>query len=38
MSAFEHKKVVADIPHKPGVYQFWDTETVLVLILTRTTK
>jgi excinuclease ABC subunit C len=32
MSAFEHKKVVADIPHKPGVYQFWDTEGTLIYI------
>lgn len=32
MSAFEHKKVVADIPHKPGVYQFWDTDGTLIYI------
>jgi excinuclease ABC subunit C len=32
MSAFEHKKAVADIPHKPGVYQFWDTDGTLIYI------
>lgn len=32
MSAFEHKKVVNDIPHKPGVYQFWDAEGTLIYI------
>ncbi|WP_214226973.1 excinuclease ABC subunit UvrC [Pedobacter sp. B4-66] len=32
MSAFDHKKAVSDIPHKPGVYQFWDSEGILIYI------
>ncbi|WP_316793264.1 excinuclease ABC subunit UvrC [Pedobacter frigoris] len=32
MSAFDHKKAVADIPHKPGVYQFWDIDGTLIYI------
>jgi excinuclease ABC subunit C len=32
MNAFEHKKVVADIPHKPGIYQFWDADGTLIYI------
>lgn len=32
MSAFEYKKAVADIPHKPGVYQFWDLDGTLIYI------
>lgn len=32
MSAFDYKKTLADIPHKPGIYQFWDTEDILIYI------
>jgi excinuclease ABC subunit C len=32
MSAFDYKKVLADIPHKPGVYQYWDIEDTLIYI------
>ncbi len=32
MSAFDHRKAVAEIPHKPGVYQYWDTDGTLIYI------
>jgi excinuclease ABC subunit C len=32
MSAFDHKKALADIPHKPGVYQYFDAEDTLIYI------
>ena len=32
MSVFDHKKVLADIPHKPGVYQYWDIDGTLIYI------
>ncbi|WP_316769171.1 excinuclease ABC subunit UvrC [Pedobacter frigiditerrae] len=32
MSAFDHKKALADIPHKPGVYQYFDTDDLLIYI------
>jgi excinuclease ABC subunit C len=32
MSAFDYKKALADIPHKPGVYQYWDVEGILIYI------
>ncbi len=32
MSAFDHKKALADIPHKPGVYQYFDAEDSLIYI------
>jgi excinuclease ABC subunit C len=32
MSAFDHRKALADIPHKPGVYQYWDAEGTLIYI------
>lgn len=32
MSAFDHKKALADIPHKPGVYQYFDAEDALIYI------
>lgn len=32
MSAFEYRKALADIPHKPGVYQYWDAEGTLIYI------
>ncbi len=32
MSAFDYKKALANIPHKPGVYQYYDTDDVLIYI------
>ncbi|KIO78026.1 excinuclease ABC subunit C [Pedobacter lusitanus] len=32
MNSFDYKKALADIPHKPGVYQYWDTEGILIYI------
>ncbi len=32
MSAFDHKMALAEIPHRPGVYQFWDVEGTLIYI------
>lgn len=32
MSAFDYKKALADIPHKPGVYQYYDAEDHLIYI------
>jgi excinuclease ABC subunit C len=32
MSVFDHRKALADIPHKPGVYQYWDIEGTLIYI------
>ncbi|WP_432709789.1 excinuclease ABC subunit UvrC [Pedobacter sp.] len=32
MSAFDYKAALADIPHRPGVYQFWDIEGTLIYI------
>lgn len=32
MSAFDYKKALADIPHKPGVYQYFDAEDMLIYI------
>ncbi|RZL15428.1 MAG: excinuclease ABC subunit C, partial [Pedobacter sp.] len=32
MSAFDHRKALTEIPHKPGVYQFWDNEEKLMYI------
>jgi excinuclease ABC subunit C len=32
MSSFDHKKALADIPHKPGVYQYFDAEDTLIYI------
>jgi len=32
MSSFDYKKALADIPHKPGVYQYWDHEDTLIYI------
>jgi len=32
MSTFDYKKALADIPHKPGVYQYWDSEDLLIYI------
>jgi excinuclease ABC subunit C len=32
MSNFDYKKALADIPHNPGVYQYWDQEDTLIYI------
>ncbi|MFP5080593.1 excinuclease ABC subunit UvrC [Pedobacter sp. JCM 36344] len=32
MIAFDHRKALADIPHKPGVYQYWDNDGALMYI------
>lgn len=32
MSVFDHKQALTEIPHKPGVYQFWDQSGVLIYI------
>ncbi|MET1057190.1 MAG: excinuclease ABC subunit UvrC [Pedobacter sp.] len=32
MSSFDYKKALADIPHNPGVYQYWDQEDTLIYI------
>jgi excinuclease ABC subunit C len=32
MSTFDYRKVLSDIPHKPGVYQYWDQEDTLIYI------
>ena len=32
MSVFDYKKALADIPNKPGVYQYWDAEETLIYI------
>ncbi|HVV54552.1 MAG TPA: excinuclease ABC subunit UvrC [Mucilaginibacter sp.] len=32
MKDFDHKAALKKIPHKPGVYQFWDTDNELMYI------
>ncbi len=32
MRAFDYKKALADLPHKPGVYQYYDSEDQLIYI------
>jgi len=32
MSAFDYKKALADVPHKPGVYQYYDSDDLLIYI------
>lgn len=32
MGAFDYKKALSDIPHKPGVYQYYDVDDVLIYI------
>ena len=32
MSAFDYKKALGDIPHRPGVYQYWDQDDMLIYI------
>ena len=32
MTAFDHRKELTNIPHKPGVYQYWDASGQLIYI------
>jgi excinuclease ABC subunit C len=32
MAAFDYKTALNEIPHRPGVYQYWDAEGVLIYI------
>jgi excinuclease ABC subunit C len=32
MSRFDYKKALQDIPHKPGVYQYFDENDTLIYI------
>jgi len=32
MSKFDYKEALKNIPHKPGIYQFWDEEKELIYI------
>ncbi len=32
MAVFDYKTALNDVPHRPGVYQFWDAEGVLIYI------
>ncbi|RZK66256.1 MAG: excinuclease ABC subunit C, partial [Pedobacter sp.] len=32
MSTFDHKTALTAIPHKPGVYQYWDADGKLMYI------
>ena len=32
MASFDHRAALNEIPHKPGVYQFWDGEDTLIYI------
>lgn len=32
MSIFDYKKALTEIPHRPGVYQYWDEEDTLIYI------
>ncbi|RYY25781.1 MAG: excinuclease ABC subunit C, partial [Sphingobacteriaceae bacterium] len=32
MSNFDYKEALKDIPHKPGVYQYWNDENVIIYI------
>lgn len=32
MSVFDYKKALSNIPHKPGVYQYYDADEVLIYI------
>src|SRR6185437_11072694 len=31
-SVFDHRAIIKNIPHKPGVYQYWDSENELIYI------
>jgi len=31
-SVFDHRAIIKNIPHKPGIYQFWDEEKELIYI------
>ncbi|MGI4727259.1 MAG: excinuclease ABC subunit UvrC [Janthinobacterium lividum] len=32
MSNFDYKEALKDVPHKPGVYQYWNDENVIIYI------
>ncbi|MES2808548.1 MAG: GIY-YIG nuclease family protein, partial [Bacteroidota bacterium] len=32
MSKFDYKAVIKNIPHKPGIYQYWNEENELIYI------
>lgn len=32
MAAFNHREAIKNIPHKPGVYQYWDANDTLIYI------
>ena len=32
MSTFDYKEALKEIPHKPGVYQYWDDENTIIYI------
>jgi excinuclease ABC subunit C len=32
MEKFDHRAAIKNIPHKPGIYQFWDVENELIYI------
>lgn len=32
MSTFDYKEALKEIPHKPGVYQYWDDENTVIYI------
>src|SRR5690554_7189919 len=32
MAEFDHRKEINNIPHKPGVYQYWDVNDQLIYI------
>ncbi|MGI4021281.1 MAG: excinuclease ABC subunit UvrC [Janthinobacterium lividum] len=32
MSNFDYKEALKDVPHKPGVYQYWNDEDVIIYI------
>lgn len=32
MSSFDYKEALKEIPHKPGVYQYWDEENEIIYI------
>ena len=32
MEKFDYRAALKNIPHKPGVYQFWDTDNELIYI------
>lgn len=32
MSSFDYKEALKEIPHKPGVYQYWNEENIIIYI------